>query len=69
MRCLEKGRRRHLVLLIGPHSGPGRPVALRGVIEDPNAAVHKQAQAASDRMKSKADSSRDNGNARETAST
>jgi hypothetical protein len=36
---------------------------------DPNAEVRKQAQAASDRIKSKAESSQDNGNARKTAST
>jgi hypothetical protein len=37
--------------------------------EDPNADVHKQAQGASDRIKSKAESSQGNGNARKTAST
>jgi hypothetical protein len=37
--------------------------------KDPNAEVRKQAQVASDRIKSKAESSQDNGNARKNAST
>jgi hypothetical protein len=37
--------------------------------EDPNAEVRRQAQPASDRIKSKAESSQDKGNARKAAST
>jgi hypothetical protein len=37
--------------------------------EDPNADVRKQAQSVNDRIKSNAESSQDNGNARKTAST
>jgi HEAT repeat protein len=43
--------------------------ALDRMREDPKAEVRKQAQAASDRIKSKAKSSQENGNARKTAST
>ena len=42
--------------------------ALDRMREDPNAEVRKQAQAASDRIESKAESSQDNSNARKTAS-
>jgi superfamily II RNA helicase len=54
--------------LAGPSAKEAIP-ALDRMREDPNAEVRKQAQAASDRIKSKAESSQDNGNARKTAST
>jgi HEAT repeats len=53
--------------LAGPSAKEAIP-ALDRMREDPNAEVRKQAQAASDRIKSKAESSQDNGNARKTAS-
>jgi hypothetical protein len=43
--------------------------ALDRMRDDPNAEIRKQAQAANDRIKSKAESSQDNGNPRKTAST
>jgi cellobiose-specific phosphotransferase system component IIA len=52
----------------GPSAKEAIP-ALERMREDPNAEVRKQAQAASDRIKSKAESSQDNGNAHKTAST
>jgi hypothetical protein len=57
-----------LRLLLGPSAKEAIP-ALDRMRADPNAEVRKQAQAASDRIKSKAESSQDNGNARKTAST
>jgi HEAT repeat protein len=54
--------------LAGPSAKEAIP-ALDRMRKDPNAEVRKQAQAASDRIKSKAESSQDNGHARKTAST
>ena len=54
--------------LAGPSARDAIP-ALERMREDPSAEVRKQAQAASDRIKSKAESSQDNGNARKTASS
>jgi HEAT repeats len=54
--------------LAGPSAKEAIP-ALDRLREDHNAEVRKQAQAASDRIKSKAGSSQDNGKARKTAST
>jgi HEAT repeat protein len=54
--------------LAGPSAKEAIP-ALDRMREDPNADVRKQAQAASDRIKSKAESNQGNGNARKTAST
>ena len=56
-----------LLALAGPSAEEAIP-ALDRMREDPNAEVRKQAQAASDRIKSNAESSQDNGNARKTAS-
>jgi hypothetical protein len=54
--------------LDGPSTKDAIPT-LERLCKDPNAEVRKQAQAASDRIKSKAESSQDKGNARKTAST
>jgi plasmid stabilization system protein ParE len=53
--------------LAGPSAKEANP-ALDRMREDPNAEARKQAQAASDRIKSEPESSPDNGNARKTAS-
>jgi hypothetical protein len=54
--------------LAGPSAKEAIP-ALDRMREGPNAEIRKQALAASDRIKSKAESSHGNGNARKTAST
>jgi hypothetical protein len=53
--------------LAGPSAKEAIP-ALDRMRQDPNSEVRNEAQAASNRIKSKAESSQDNGNARETAS-
>jgi hypothetical protein len=54
--------------LAGPSAKEAIP-DLDRMREDPNAVVRKQAQSVNDRIKSNAESSQDNGNARKTAST
>ena len=54
--------------LAGPSAKEAIP-ALNRMHEDPNAEVRKQAQAAVDRIKSKAKSSQDNGKARKSAAS
>ncbi len=54
--------------LAGPNAKEAIP-ALERMREDPSAEVRKQAQAASDRIKSKSDSSQEKGNAGKTAAT
>ena len=54
--------------LAGPSAKEAIP-ALDRMRKDPNAEVRKQATAASERIRSEPESSQDNGNARETAST
>jgi hypothetical protein len=56
------------LVLAGPSAKEAIP-ALDRKRKDPNAEVRKQVQAASERIKSKAKSSQDNGNARKTASS
>jgi hypothetical protein len=54
--------------LAGPSAKEAIP-ALDRMRDDPRAEVRKQAQSVSDRIQSKAESSQDNGNARQTASS